>query len=288
MPNFTIVTPSYNYKDYVRECIESVLKQEGVTYEHLVYDAESTDGTTEILREYEDRISLTVEKDGGMSEAINKGFRAAKGDWVMWLNSDDELLPEALKKVKEVADKSPEADVIYASWNFTDRNGKFLRRARLAPFHKMALVHTECYLGTTATFYRRKTTIAEGHLVNEDYGQVMDGEYMSRLAEAGKSFKMLNDVVANFRLHGGNLSQDIKDFSDASLSRKNNIPIAERIAVRRTYGYTLFKNPEHNLALDGLLYLFYKTARRVAYLSIRALSMLDRNGTFLKSYHYHK
>lgn len=86
-PDFSIVTPSFNYATYVRECIESVLGQEGATFEHIIQDAGSTDGTLDILREYP-HLKLHVEKDSGMSEGINRGFLKATGKWVMWLNTD--------------------------------------------------------------------------------------------------------------------------------------------------------------------------------------------------------
>ena len=91
-PDFSIITPSYNYARYVKECIESVKNQEGVTFEHIIQDAGSTDGTLDILHSYP-HLKLHVEKDSGMSEGINRGFRKARGKWVMWLNTDDRLLP---------------------------------------------------------------------------------------------------------------------------------------------------------------------------------------------------
>lgn len=66
--------------------------QEGVTFEHIIQDAGSTDGTLDILHSYP-HLKLHVEKDSGMSEGINRGFRKARGKWVMWLNTDDRLLP---------------------------------------------------------------------------------------------------------------------------------------------------------------------------------------------------
>jgi len=288
MYDFTIVTPSYNYKTYVSECIDSVLAQEGVTYEHLVYDAESTDGTTEILKEYEDKIHLIVEKDSGMSEAINKGFKAAKGKWVMWLNTDDVLLPGALAKIKEIAEQSSDTDVIYGAWNFIDKDGKFIRRARLTPFSKVILPHNECYLGSTATFFRKATTIDEGHLLNEEFRQVMDGEYFLRLAKNSKKFTMLNDVIANFRMHGENISQKRGDKDDMSYSLKYAKGLAEATAIRRTYGFTFFKNPNFNLLVDGLLFLTFKIFRRVVFELIRLISIFDVKGQLLKSYHFKK
>ncbi len=79
-PDFSIITPSYNYARYVRECIESVKNQEGVTFEHIIQDAGSTDGTLDILHSYP-HLKLYIEKDSGMSEGINRGFRKARGKW---------------------------------------------------------------------------------------------------------------------------------------------------------------------------------------------------------------
>ena len=116
-PDFSIVTPSYNYARYVRECIESVKNQEGATFEHIIQDAGSTDGTLDILNSYP-HLKLHVEKDSGMSEGINRGFRKARGKWVMWLNTDDRLLPGALAAVKAFADSRPDADIVHGAWNF--------------------------------------------------------------------------------------------------------------------------------------------------------------------------
>ena len=126
-PDFSIITPSYNYAKYVREMLDSVAGQEGVTFEHIVYDAGSTDGTLDVLREY-DHVSLFVEPDEGMSDAINKGFKKAKGEWVMWLNTDDMLHPGALKEVLRYARQNEDADVIFGGWHFVDEAGNLTKK----------------------------------------------------------------------------------------------------------------------------------------------------------------
>ena len=131
-PDFSIVTPSYNYAQYIRECIESVKSQEGVTFEHIVQEAGSTDGTREILKEYS-HLRVYEEKDSGMSDGINRGFRRARGRWVMWFNTDDRLLPGALAAVKRFVEEHPEAYLLYGARNFIDNEGNHIRSMKELP-----------------------------------------------------------------------------------------------------------------------------------------------------------
>lgn len=246
-PQFTIVTPSYNYHDYIRECLESVASQEGVTFEHLIFDAGSTDGTLDIIREYP-HAKLTVEPDKGMSDAINKGFKAARGKWVMWLNTDDRLLPGALKKVWDFAEQHPEADVVHGAWNFVRKDGSYIRTIKAIPYHFMAIVHRGCYIASTALFLRRETTIDEGFLLNIRYRYVMDGEFYARLGKAKKTFVSLNIPLADFRLHDAQLSaagtQDCASLGidgDVDAALTNAQREAEPVSIRRAYGITPFK-----------------------------------------------
>jgi glycosyltransferase involved in cell wall biosynthesis len=259
--DFTIVTPSYNYSQYIREMFDSVVAQEGVTLEHLVYDAGSTDGTIDILKEY-DHIELVVEKDKGMSDAINKGFKKAKGKWVMWLNTDDRLQPGALAEVKKFAENHIESDVIYGAWNFIDSSGKHLRRMTVFPIQKMMLSQM-CYIASTATFYRRKTVMEEGHLLNIRFKYVMDGEFYNRLIRAGKKFVCLPKILADFRMHGENLSlkhlraKNIDEDLDAQLQ------FAESRAIRRAYGLKWTNNEQLNSALDCLFHFAFRLIKGV-------------------------
>lgn len=258
--DFTIVTPSYNYSTYILKCLDSVRDQEGVTFEHLVYDAGSTDGTLDIIREY-DHVDLTVEPDKGMSDAINKGFKAAKGKWVMWLNTDDYLLPGALVKVKAFAEQQKQADVIYGCWNFIDGDGAYQRTMNVYPLKKMMLAHL-CYIASTATFYRRETVMAEGHLLNVRFKYVMDGEYYNRLIQAGKKFVYLPEVLADFRLHGNNLSH--KHLRAKSIDEQLDVQLqfAESRAIRRTYARQLASNEQINSAIDCFLHYAFKVQRQ--------------------------
>lgn len=261
-PDFTIVTPSYNYARFVRDCLDSVAAQEGVTVEHLIYDPGSTDGTLDILAEYP-HARVVVEPDKGMSDAINKGFRAARGKWVMWLNTDDILKPGALQAVKQFAEDHPGADVIHGAWEFVDRDRKHLRYMKSLPAWDGLLVYYGCYLASTALFLKRETTIGEGFLLNDRFRYDMDGEYYARLKLAGKTFANYNKVLAEFRCHDENLSARRENSADIDTELLRQRQWAENRAITRTYGkYWLPFRPVNEIT-DALLLQYWRLWKAV-------------------------
>ena len=255
--DFSIITPSFNYSRYINECMESVAIQEGVTFEHLVMDAGSTDNTATIVANYPHAI-WNQEPDKGMSDGINKGFRKAQGDWVMWLNADDRLLPGALAAVKEHATQHSDADVIYGCWNFMNQSGEHVRTMTLFPFVRSMLPNHGCYIASTSTFFRRNTTIADNHFLNEKFRYVMDGEFFCRLAYNGKRFVYLPKVLADFRLHGESLSQKHLNKRDVNGVLEYQKQMAESRTIRRIYGIKLFKDEMLNSIVDGILFHAYR------------------------------
>lgn len=201
---FSIVTASYNQGRFIRDCIESVKAQTGVEWEHIIQDAGSTDETRAVLQEYP-HLQVTCEKDRGMSDGINRGFLKATGDWVMWLNTDDYLLPGALARVQEFAQQHPEADFIYGDVHFVDGGKNLIRVKREHRFDFNVLLYYGCYIQSTATFLRRKI-IEAGHLLDVDYRVVMDFEYYIRLARLGYRIQYAPGALAAFRWHETNTS----------------------------------------------------------------------------------
>lgn len=219
---FSIITPSFNQGRFIRDCLESVRQQHGVDCEHLVLDAGSTDETLSILKQYP-QVQWTSEPDQGMSDAINKGFQRARGDWLMWLNTDDYLLPGALARVAAFARAHPEADVIHGECLFVDEAGRVLRRKCDHRFDFRVLLFYGCYIPSTATFLRRRI-IEAGHLLDVQYRNCMDFDYYVRLSAAGYRFAYLPAALAAFRWHGENTSTQF-------VARRR----AERLVVQQQY-----------------------------------------------------
>jgi glycosyltransferase involved in cell wall biosynthesis len=98
-PRISVVTISYNQRQYLQQCLDSVLGQGYPNLEYIVIDANSTDGSVDILRRHESQFAhLVIEPDEGQSEGLNKGFNLATGDILTWVNSDDMLAPLVLKR----------------------------------------------------------------------------------------------------------------------------------------------------------------------------------------------
>jgi glycosyltransferase involved in cell wall biosynthesis len=172
--------------------------------EHIIIDACSTDDTLAVLKTYP-HLNWVSEPDNGQTDAINKGFRKATGDWLMWLNADDYLLPGTLAKVRSHALAHPAAEIVYGECLFVDEHKRVLRRRREGPFDFNMLLYYGCYIPSTSAFYRR-TLLDDGFLLDPSFKVCMDFDYYMRLALAGKQFSFLPDALACFRWHETNAS----------------------------------------------------------------------------------
>jgi hypothetical protein len=128
----------------------------------------------------------------------------------------------------------------------------------LFPFDRRILVQQGCYIGSTACFYRRETTIDEGQLLDIDFGYCMDGEYYARLAHLGKKFEYLPMVLADFRLHDESISQRSLGREDMKNILRMQRQAAEPRAIRRIYGIKLFKDEQLNCVMDGIFYHVFR------------------------------
>lgn len=255
--HFTIITPSLNYGRFLDDCLESVAAQLGVSLEHLVIDGGSTDDSAEVVARYPHAV-WSQAPDKGMSDAINKGFDRAKGKWVIWLNADDRLKPGALAAMLPYLERS-NADVVYGDWDFINKDGDFMRHVTAPKWSRFVHVHHHCFVGSTAAFYRKSAVIDEGFRLREEFRYVMDGEFYARLDAAGKRFEHVPLFVADFRMHGGNLSQRnrgrTRDLETVLAAERQYI---ESRAIRRVYGITLFEDPYLNGLIDGILWIAAK------------------------------
>ena len=118
---YSIITVNYNNKEGLRQTIESVINQIYRDYEFIVIDGGSTDGSADVLKEYDDQITYWVsEKDNGIYNAMNKGIAKATGDYLNFMNSGDCFY--ASDVLKNVANYQSDADFIVGKdYHYSER-----------------------------------------------------------------------------------------------------------------------------------------------------------------------
>lgn len=193
---FSIITPSYAQGPYVRENIESVLRQGWPDFEHIVVDGGSRDETVDILRNYP-HLKWVSEKDDGQADALNKGLRMATGDIVGWINSDDYYTDETLHKIAKAFSDPAVQWVIGDISLFLEESGEFV--AMKSPeVSWAALQKNPDIVRQQGTFFRREFLVQAGAW-NKEFFMVMDFDLWTRLAKRSQPL-MLREQLAVFRI----------------------------------------------------------------------------------------
>ena len=130
MPLVSVITVVYNSVQYIEKTILSVINQSYPNIEYLIIDGKSTDGTLDVIAKYKKYIDVVVsEPDKGLYDAMNKGLALAKGDYVWFINSGDEIYD--LNSADFVfRNKETYADIYYGETQIIDVNGKTIGMRR--------------------------------------------------------------------------------------------------------------------------------------------------------------
>jgi glycosyltransferase involved in cell wall biosynthesis len=202
--NISIITPSYSQARYIRQTIDSVLRQTGdFELEHIVVDGSSADNTVAILRSYGDAIRWVSEPDEGQADALNKGIGMATGDIIGWLNSDDLYEPGCLAAVAQVFTLEPDTQWLYGRARIIDEFGREQRRwitwyktLRMQRFSYQKLL-TEDWIPQMGVFWRRSAGAAVGPFRKELY-YAIDYDFWLRLG-ANWPGRYLDQLLGAFR-----------------------------------------------------------------------------------------
>ena len=196
--DISVLTPSYGYGRFIRDTILSSLRQVDVRVEHIVQDACSSDGTVEILEEFDALIRWRSEPDLGQSDALNRALADATAPWIGWLNADEFYLPNALAVLRDIGERRG-ADVVYGDSVFVDVEGRLLR---LVPQHGPR--HTTLrwygpYIHSCAVIFR-KSCLGERPW-DTSLNRTMDWELYLRLSSQGARFVYVPYPAGVFRVH---------------------------------------------------------------------------------------
>lgn len=126
-PLVSVIIPAYNVEKYIGECLESVRNQTYQNLEIIFVDNNSSDSTLEIAERYalkDSRIRILSEPVIGISEARNRGIDSAYGEWVLWVDADDYVIPEAVETLLERAYKDNVSVCCGTYYALLTKNGK--------------------------------------------------------------------------------------------------------------------------------------------------------------------
>jgi glycosyltransferase involved in cell wall biosynthesis len=195
----SIVTVSLNQADYLEDALRSVLLQDGVELDYVVVDGGSTDGSVDVIRRYEHRLSSWVsEPDRGQVDALNKGLRKTSGEIFGFVNSDDLLLPGALSAVAARFERDAEltwlcGDTVF----FGPGHSTELVEARVPRSMRDALCWN--YRAPQPGMFWRREILESGF--DERWRYCFDHELYLRLILLGHTCRRLPLPLAAYRLH---------------------------------------------------------------------------------------
>jgi len=205
MASIAVVTPSYNQAAFLEEAIDSVLGQGSYLTECVVLDACSDDGSRAILdrrsNDIRSRGELVIEPDRGQSDAIIKGFSRTTSDILCWINSDDALLPGALRAVSDRFDSDPTLDVVVGDFVFIDESSVITRYKSLRGARPWWRHFGVLHVPQQSCFFRRSAYDRAGGL-DDSLHCVMDADLWIRLMECNTRWGYVHRPLSAFRIHG--------------------------------------------------------------------------------------
>lgn len=202
-PKISIVTPSYNQGNYLEDTILSVLGQQYPNLEYLIYDAESTDNSVAIIKKYEKELAYWVsEKDSGQANAINKAFAKANGEILMWLNSDDILMPNVLHFIAEQYIEKGDGIYFGNCIHFKENSNGNLYSSGSNVTASYNTIPLE--LGDTiiqpSSFWSKNVWFQNGILM-EEFHFGFDWEWFLRAKRYNIPFYSINKPISLYRIH---------------------------------------------------------------------------------------
>lgn len=260
MPKISIITPTYNSNKFIKRTITSVLNQIYTDWEYLIIDDSSTDNTVELVNEFvkqDSRIKLfkTPKNSGGPALPKNVGIENAKGEYVAFLDHDDEWLPLKLEKQIKVFEesKNEKLGIVSCFLNIRNNNGKLIYK------HKknyrgdvLKQLANRNFIVNSSCVVIKLSILKEVGQFDSRFKTSDDWDMWLRISKAGYQFDFVSEYLVNYITHGEN----------ASIQNNNRDNGAEFILIYNKHPELFFK---YNLKATGHYYFYkknYKLARK--------------------------
>jgi len=209
-PLISIIIPTYNRADYLKQSIESALAQTYPHYEVLVVDDGSTDNTKKIIDHFKSKsLRYIKKKHSGASATRNRGIKEAKGEFILWLDSDDVLMPGVITNYIKALQRFPKVDVFYGNIIVTDKKLNELKKLNFSDWYKRnAELIKKMFRGNCIPnpgTMIKKTCFTQVGGYDEAFLRAHDYEFWVRLLKFGQ-FKHIDQTVLQWRWHDKNIS----------------------------------------------------------------------------------
>ncbi|MFH1309188.1 MAG: glycosyltransferase family 2 protein [Candidatus Omnitrophota bacterium] len=233
-PFVTVITVVKNQKETLEQTIKSVLTQSYLNIEYIIVDGASTDGTLEIIKQFDDKINLWIsEPDYGPSDAFNKAVSMAQGDFIFWLSSDDWIDPDFMEIVVQMLLKSS-VDFVFGDMVMYKNEGKPLRYKGDRDYAE-SLMSGYAYLSTPTIVARRECYKKTG-LQDIRYKLVADYEWIQRLHSSGAVGLYDSSIIVHRRSGGVGESNVIGSaIEHLKLLRQYGLPKAKAMTCYANY-----------------------------------------------------
>ncbi len=222
-PRVSIITPAYNRAAFLDETIASVLSQDYPNLEYIILDDGSTDNTREVVSQYGDRITFDSHPNMGETRTVNKGFEMARGEIIGVVNSDDPLLPDAVKEIVGTMVKEPGIIVAYPDWDMIDSTGDKIGHRQTFDYDYVSMVRWfHCVPGPGAFF--RKSVVKALGARDVQFRYVADLDFWLRAGLLGP-FRRIPKTLATFRYH----SQGASSNAQGKLMAEEHVRLAKKL-----------------------------------------------------------
>lgn len=210
MPKISVIIPTYNRTHLLGRAIQSVLRQTYQDFEIIIIDDASTDGTEKLVKDFNDNriIFLRLEKNRGGSAARNTGIKNSSGEYIAFLDSDDEWLPEKLEKQVNVFNNAEKTlGVVYTAFykeNWNTQHDPPLHRGDI-----FNLILIKNFVGTTSTVLIRKECFNKAGVFDETLPGCQDWDMWIRVAQYYE-FYFLNEILVKYYHQVKSITMDKK------------------------------------------------------------------------------
>ena len=205
-PLVSVVTPVLNRVQYVEESIMNLLQQTYKNIEHIFIDGGSSDGTVNILASYHakfpDQVKYISEKDNGLGDAVNKGWRIAKGEIIGWIDVGDTYKPDAVENIV-VGFKKSRADVVFGGGDMINAKGEFMRTYITTDFNLRDTIRDRNQMHTPPSAFYRSYVIKELNWITPNSGETIELHIA-----AGKRYRIhrIDKLVFTIRLQADSIT----------------------------------------------------------------------------------